>query len=44
MSVRITGAVLVGTAPAGFAACPPQAASAPVAAMTAATRFSLITG
>ena len=44
MSVRTTGAVLVGTAPARFGACPPQAASAPVVAIADTSRFSLING
>jgi len=43
MSVRITGAVLVGTAPVGVAAGAPHATSANVA-LAAAISISLVIG
>jgi hypothetical protein len=44
MSVRITGAVLVGTAPDGLVGRPPHAASNPATAVATAMRLSAITG
>jgi hypothetical protein len=44
MSVRTTGAVLVGTAPDEFVGCPPQATRIPNAAVIAATCLRAVTG
>jgi hypothetical protein len=44
MSVRITGAVLVGTRPVGLFECAPHAAATPKAAPAATICLSDITG